>query len=316
VAEYAHFHYAKALTLEGLKTGNTKLLEEALLCLDDVPNPAPAPPPPESKEKDTDAGTTGGFLGRFKGGNSRWIPEAMHMKALALVGLKRYDEAAAVWEELFKEAVSNGLSPRWVYEAKLGPGLIAKAQGDVDKAVQQFERAPTALDALLAQAPNRCLRLEIGRYFSLVRARAAALLLEKAQNAASPTAFINLKTFLEEGQPEALQAKFATRPPEQLEALLAGARDPQVQAVSQTGLGLTYWNDGKYDEAIAALSAVTVRYFAARDYAANALFHLAKAAEKAAEGAKPAAKPTYVAIKENALQRLKDEYPESPYATR
>jgi tetratricopeptide (TPR) repeat protein len=322
IAEYAHFHYAKALVLEGEKTGNAKLLEEALLCLDDVPNPAPAPPPKDApKEKDTDAGTTGGFLGRFKGGNSRWLPEAMHLKARALVGLKRYDEAAAVWEDLFKEAVGASLSPRWVFEAKTGPGFIAKAQGDVDKAVQQYERAPTALEAMLAQAPNRCIRLEIGRYFSQVRARAAALLLEKAQNGGpgAASAFITLKTFLEEGQPEALQAKFGSRPPEQLEALMAGARDPQVQAVAQTGLGLAFLNDGKYDEAIAALTSVTVRYFAAREYAANALFHLAKAAEKAAEAPKPGAKDakaTYTAIKDNALKRLKDEYPDSTYATR
>jgi tetratricopeptide (TPR) repeat protein len=313
-AEYAHFYYAKALVLEGLKTKNDKLLEEALLCLDDVPNPAP-PPAADPKEKDEHA-QTGGFLGRFKGGNSRFIPEAMHLKALALLGLKKYPEAEAVWDELFKQAVGSSLSPRWVFEAKVGPGLIAEAQGDVDKAVQAYERAPTALDSMLQQATSRCLRLEIGRYFSQVRAKAAALLLHKAQNGGGPSAFVTLRTFLVEGQPEALQARFSAKSPEQLEALMAGARDPQVQAIAQTGLGLTYLNEQKYDEAILALQAVAVRYFASREYAANALFHLAKAAEAAAAAAKPAAKPTYLSIKDEAVKKLKADYPESPYATR
>jgi hypothetical protein len=240
----------------------------------------------------------------------------MHLKARALLGLKKYAEAEAVWDDLFKQAVGANLSPRWVFESKLGPGRVAEAQGDVDKAVQAYERAPTALETMLQQATSRCMRLEIGRYFSQVRAKAAALLLHKAQNGGGPSAFVTLRTFLVEGQPEALQAKFASKSPEQLEALMAGARDPQVQAVAQTGLGLTYLNEQKYDEAILALQSVAVRYFAAREYAANALFHLAKAADAAAQAAKPTAKATYAAIKDEAVKKLKAEYPESPYATR
>jgi tetratricopeptide (TPR) repeat protein len=313
-AEYGHFFYAKALVLEGLKSGNTNLLEEALLVLEDVPNPAPAPPPEGSREK-PDAGTTGGFLGRFKGGNSRWLPDAMHLKALALVGVKRFDQAAAAFEELYNQALGVGLSPKWVYEAKVGPGLIAEAQNDAEKAVQAYERAPTALETLIAQVPSRCLRLEAGRYFSQVRARAAALLLDKAEKAGSDAAFLSLKTFLMDGQPEALQQRFSGRPREQLEALMAGARDPEVQAVAMTGLGMAYRAEKKYDEAILALRTVAARHFAARDQAARALFYLAKSAEEAAAGAKPDVKAAYMKERDSALRELK-AYPESTYASR
>ena len=306
-AEYAHFYYAKALVLEGRRTGHDNLLEEALLVLEDVPNPAPSDP--------KDAGTTGGFLGRFKGGNSRWLPDAMLLKAQALLGLKRYDQAALAFEELFNQALGIGLSPRWVYEAKIGPGLIQEAQNDPDKAIQAYERAPTALETLLTQVPNRCLRMETGRYFSQVRAKAAALLLEKAEKANSDGAFLTLKTFLMEGQPEALQTKFASRPREQLEALLAGARDSQVQAVTMTGLGMAYRAERKYDDAILALRSVAVRHFAAREHAARALYYLAKAAEEAAAAAKPEVKAAYTKEREAALKELKT-YTESPYASR
>jgi tetratricopeptide (TPR) repeat protein len=313
-AEYAHFYYAKALVLEGTQSGNTNLLEEAMLVLEDVPNPAPAIDP-SAKERDKDPGTTGGFLGRFKGGNSRWLPDAMHLKALALVGLKRYEVAAQAFEELFNQALGVGLSPRWVYEAKIGRGLIAEAQNDPDKAVQEYERAPTALETLLTQVPNRCLRLETGRYFSQVRAKAASLLLEKAEKANSDGAFLALKSFLMEGQPEALQTKFAARPREQLEALMAGARDPQVQAVTMTGLGMAYRAERRYDDAIVALRTVAVRHFAARQHAARALYYLAKTAEEAAAAAKTDVKAAYTKERDAALKELKT-YPESPYASR
>lgn len=311
--EYAHFYYAKALVLEGRGSGNEKLLEEALLCLDDVPNPAPEIDP---KDKDQSPGTTGGFLGRFKGGNSRWLPEAMLLKAWALVALKRYDEAAAAFDELFNQAVGVGLSPRWVYEAKLGAGMIAEAQSDTEKAVQAFERAPTALDTLLSQAPNRCLRLEIGRYYSQARARAAALLVRRAEAANTDGEYVKLKSFLSDGLPEALQAKFRGRPPEQLEALMAGARDPDAQAVTLTGLGMAYRAEQRFDDAIFALRSVAVRYFGARSYAAMALYYLALTAGDAAKTAKADVKSVYEALKTGALKQLKTEYPESPYATR
>lgn len=303
--EYAHFYYVKALVLEGRKTGNDKLLDEALMCLDDVALP-------DAKEKET----SGGFLARFKGGNSRWYADALLLRAQALVGLKRYDEALKAYEELFNQAVGVGLSPRFVYEAKVGPGEVAEAQGDASKAAQVYEQAPTALDTLLAQAPNRCLRLEIGRAFSQVRARAAALKLKNAEAAGSPAAYVAVKAFLLDSLPDALQKKFQGRPAEQLEAVMSGARAPEVQAVIQLGLGQAYLAEGKFEEAILALRSVAVRYFGARPQAGAALYFLAKAADGAAQAAKGAAKETYEGLKDDALKQLKAEYPDSPYATR
>lgn len=308
--EYAHFYYAKALVLEGRKTANDKLLDEALMCLDDVPLPAAA----DAKDKDKE--TSGGFLARFKGGNSRWYADALLLRAQALVGLKRYDEALKAYEELFNQAVGVGLSPRFVYEAKVGPGEIAEAQGDASKAAQVYEQAPTALDTLLAQAPNRCLRLEIGRAFSQVRARAAGLKIKNAEAAGSPAAYVAVKAFLLDSLPDALQKKFQGRPAEQLEAVMSGARAPEVQAVVQLGLGQAYLAEGKFEEAILALRSVAVRYFGARPQAAAALYFLAKAAEGAAQAAKGASKATYQGLKDDALKQLKSEYPDSPYATR
>lgn len=306
-AEYAHFFYAKALVLEGLKTQNDKLLEEALLCLDDLPVPG-ADPKQEA--------TTGGFLARFKGGNSRWLPEAIALKGRALIGLKRFEDAAKVFEDLYNQAVTSGLSPRWVYEAKVGPGLIAEAQGDQAKAIQAYEQAPTALDTLIAQVPNRCLRLEVGRYYSQLRAHAAALMLAKAEAAGTAAAYGPVKAYLLEGQPEALKRRLGSRPPEQQEALLTGARAPEVQAVNQIGLGQAYLAEGKFEEAVLALRAVAIRHFGARERAAAALYFLAKAADGAGKAAKGAAQGFYLKLKDDALNQLKTDYRESPYASK
>lgn len=306
--EYAHFFYAKALVLEGRKTGNERLLEEALMCLDDVPCS-----PPDAKEKET----SGGFLVRFKGGNSRWYADALLLRAQALAGLKRYDESLKAYEELFNQAVGVGLPPVHVYEAKVGPGEVAEAQGDAAKAAQVYEQAPTALETLLGQAQNRCTRLELGRYFSRIRARAAALKLKNAEASGSPAAYVPVKAFLLDSLPDALQKRFAGRPAEQLEAVMTGARAPEVQAVVQLGLGQAYLAESKFDEAILALRSVAVRYFGAREHAAAALYFLAKAADGAEKAAKsPGAKATYAGLKDDALKQLKADYADSPYATR
>jgi hypothetical protein len=302
--EYAHFHYGRALVLEGLRSQNDALLEEALLVLDDVPVPGAG------------AETSGGFLGRFKGGNSRFLPDAMLLQAQALGGLKRWDEAAAAYSKLFDDAVGQGLSPRFVYEAKVGPGRLAEAQGDAAKAMQAYEQAPTALETVLSQAPNRCLRLETGRWYNRVRMLVGETMLKKAEAAGSAAAYVTVKQFFEESRPEALEKKFAGRPAEQLEALISGARDPEVQAVAKAGLGQAYLAEKRWDEAILALAAVTVRSYTAREQAAAALYHLAKAADGALAAAPAEAKSVYQAIKDGALSRLKQDYPESPYATK
>ena len=252
----------------------------------------------------------------FKGGNSRWLPDAMALRAQALLGLKRFDEATAAYGELFDQAVGVRLAPRWVYEAKVGAGRVAEAQGKPEVAVQLYEQAPTALETLLGQAPNRCLRLEIGRYYSRVRMRAAELLLRKAEAAGTAAAYVSVKTYLEESLPEALKRKLSGRTPEQLEALLAGARDTEVQAVLLSGLGQAYLVEKRYDDAALALAGVAVRNADARERAAAALYHLAKAAEGAAGTAEGEAKKAYDEIKSGALKRLKADYPESPYATK
>lgn len=307
--EYAHFWYACALVREGEKSGNAKLLEEALLVLDDVPVPG------EGKE------TTGGFLGRFKGGNSRWLPDAMLLKAEALLALKRWDEAGAAFGELFDQAVGVGLSPRWVYEAKRGAGRIAEAKGETDAAIRAYEQGPTALETLLAQSPNRCLRLETGRYYSMVRMEAAKVLLRKAEAGGKPADFMPLRNYLESSTPEALQRKVGGKPPEQVEALLAGARAPEVRAVLANGLGQAYLADKRYEDAILLLSSLTVRGAsgggpAARDLVAGALYYLAKAAEGAMQGAQGEAKATYEAIRASAAKRLKTDYADTLYATK
>ncbi|MFM8385431.1 MAG: tetratricopeptide repeat protein [Planctomycetia bacterium] len=307
--EYAHYWYAVALVREGEKSGNGKLLEEALLVLDDVPAPG------DGKE------TTGGFLGRFKGGNSRWIADATLLKAEALLGLKRWDEAAAAFNELSNLGMSAGYSPRWVFEGKRGPGRIAEAQGDTDTAIRAYEGAPQALDSLLKDLPSRCLRLEAGRWYSVLRMEAAKVLLRKAEASGKPADFMPVRNYLEGSTPEALQRKVSGKPPEQAEALLAGSRAPEVRAVLASGLGQAYLADKRFDDAILSLSALTVRggagsTGAARDLVAGALYYLAKACEGAIQGASGEAKATYEAMRSGALKRLKTDFADSLYATK
>jgi hypothetical protein len=306
VSEYAHFHYAKALVLDGLRQKKKDLLEEALLALDDAPVPGG-----DGKTK------SGGFLGRFKDIGSRWLSEATILKARALVGLQRYDDAAKVYAALLDDVVALGISPRWALEAKLGPGEIAEAQGKPQDAQTAYTAAANLMAVLLETEGRNCLRREIGRLYSVARMRAAAVMLRAAEEHKSPAEFKALREFIEQGSPEALRKKFGTRPAPEVEALVGGAQDSFVQAVGQNGLGLAYFNEKRYDEAILALRAVSVKHFdvpESPDEPARALYWLAQAADAAAKEAKGDAAKFYETVKADALRSLKEEHPNSPYA--
>jgi tetratricopeptide (TPR) repeat protein len=305
VSEEAHFHYAKALVLDGLASKNKDILGEALLALNDAPVPGG-----DGKMR------SGGFLGRFKDIGSRWLPEASVLEARALVGLGRYDDAAKVYAALLDSAVSLGLSPRWALEAKLGPGEIAEAQDKPQDAVTAYSAAADLMAVLLKNEGRNCLRREIGRAYSIARMRAAAVMLRAAEEHRSPSEFQALRVFIDEGTPEKIRKKFAGRSKPEMDALVAGAQDSFVQAVAQNGLGLAYFNEKSYDDAIVAFRAVSVKHFQVPDEPARALYWLAQAADAAAKQAKGEAARFYETLKEDAVKSLKAEYPNSPYATR
>jgi hypothetical protein len=300
-SEYAHFFHAKALALVGLEREDEAILQEALLALDDLPVPG-------GKE------TSGGFLGRFKGGNSRWYPEALALKGRVLVGLERHEEAAKVLDQLYEESVGNKLDPRWAYEAKIGAGAIAEARDQAEDAVTAYTRAADAMVTLLKDTAEECRRREFGRWYSMGRMKAASVLLAAAEKARSAAQYGRLRQYLEDSSPDALRRKFSTLPPGQLDALLVGAQDPMVQAVLMNGMGVSYLNEGKHDEALIALGTVGATHFQVPEEHARALYYFARAAEAAAKAAKGSAAKAYEAMGKAALSALKSEHPNSPWA--
>lgn len=303
-SEYAHFYYVKALYLEGEKKKDKDLLEQAYLALVDQKAPG-------GDEK----ATTGGFLGRFDGGNSRFYPNAMLLAAQALVGLARYDDAAKAYQALGDAALKVDLGPRWAYEAKLGPGKIAEAKGDDRNAYEAYVDTANYMKLLIGKEVRPCLRREIGLYFSFARREAARVLLRQAEENKSPTEFQKLRNFIRESTPEVLMQKFGSLPKSQRDALVQGALDARVQAVMQNGMGLANLNDKKYEEAILAFRAVEVKYFQVPEEHARALHYLAEAADKAAaEARQEQARKLYESYRDGARRRLKEEYPNSPWA--
>jgi len=257
---------------------------------------------------------SGGFLARFKEGNSRWFPEAMVLRARALLGLKRYDDAAKIYASLYDSAVSLGIGPRWALESKLGPGMIAEAQDKLVEAVTAYTAASDVMRILLEKEARGCFRKELGRLYSLARTRAAAVKLKSAEDHQSKAEFQELRKFLDEGSTDALRKKFSTRPKAEIDAIVAGARDPSVQAVTENGLGLAYLHEGRFEDAVLAFRGVTVKHFQVPEEPARALYYLAKAADAAAKQAKGEAAKWYEALKDEALKSLKADYPGSPYA--
>ena len=70
-------------TRRARQRGDKELLEQAYLALVDQPDPD------GRKDEKGKPLTTGGFLTRFEGGNSRWYADAMTLAAQTLVGLGR-----------------------------------------------------------------------------------------------------------------------------------------------------------------------------------------------------------------------------------
>lgn len=311
-SEYSHFYYAKAKFLEGKAAKDRALIEEALLAIDDVPVPGDA-----SKK-------TGGFLGRFAGGNSRFYAEAMWIKASALIAMARYDDAAPVFQELHNSAIRVPLEPRWAYEGKIGPGVIAEAKDNPTGAVEGYNGAATTMEVLLKDENRAWMQGEYGRYFSRARMRVAAVKLKNAEKRKAASAFADLRNWIKQGQPETLRqrAKSKGLPPAAIAALVAGARDPVVQAVGLNGIGLAYLSEPtpKYEQALLAFKAVVVKYFQVPEQPARALHYLAKAADGAAKAAakakKPAVNEMYVTMRDEASKTLRRDYPDSKWANR
>lgn len=302
--EYAHFYYAKALYLEGKENKDTELLKQAYLALVDQKVPGG-----DGKQ------TTGGFLQRFSGGNSRFYPEAMLLAAESLVALDRYADAAKGYQALSDAALKVDMGPRWAYEAKLGPGRIAEAKGDDRKAYEAYVDTANYMKLIIGKEVRPCIRREIGRYFSLARTEAARVLLRQAEENKSPTEFLKLRNFIEESTPAALEKKFGSLPKAQRDALVQGALDSGVQAVMENGKGLAYLNDKLYEDAILAFRAVEVKYFQVPEEHARALHYLALAAEAAAgEARQDEARKLFESYRDGARRRLREEHPNSRWA--
>ena len=168
---------------------------------------------------------------------------------------------------------------------------------------------------MLRDEGRDCFRRALGRYFNRARMKQAAIRLEQAEKNRSPAEFRKLREFIEKSTPAALARSFSTLPKPQMDALVAGAMDPAVQAVMQNGLGLAYLNEKKYEEAIHAFRAVEVKYFQDPGEHARALHYLALAADEAAKKAsQPEAKQLYQRIRDGAKARLKAEHPSSRWA--
>lgn len=307
ISEYSHFYFAKAKYLLGVKNKDRDLVESAYLALDDVQVPG-------GKIK------TGGFLGRFAGGNSRFYPEAMALKGKALVFLARYDDATKVFQDLHKAAIRVPLDPMWAYEGLIGGGSIAEAKGDLTGAVEGYRGAIPTMEVLLGQETRSYMRQRYGRYYSQARMRVAAVKLRAAEQRKAPAAFADLRQWIQGGMPEAIRrrAKSKGMPAESISALVAGARDPAVQAVAYNGLGLAYLNEPKpkYEDAMLAFKAVTVKYFQEPEQHARALYYLSKASAGAAKGAKGEVKEMYEAMADEAVKMLRSQHPGSEWAGR
>jgi tetratricopeptide (TPR) repeat protein len=305
IREYAHFYYAKALVEQGESSGDHAVLEEALLALDDGVVPG------------VDGNVhSGGFLKRFEGGNSRWLPEAMLLKARALGDLGRTDEARKAYDDLKAKAIGIAIGPRWAFEALLGPGRLAEQGGNALDAVTQYGRAADLMIQLLRDETQPCYRRELGRLYSEARMHAAGVMLEQAEKNKSPAEFATLRAYIQAGTPEALRhdPKVTVLPKSQQDAIVAGAMDPAVQAVAQNGLGLAYLQEKQYGAAILAFRSVEVTAFEVPEQHARALHYLAVAAGEAAKTAQGDAKAYYEGIRDASVQRLKAEHPDSPWS--
>ena len=307
ISEYSHFYYAKSKYLQGVKNNDRAALNEALYALDDVKAPS-------------GDGKTGGFIGRFSGGNSRFYPEALMLKANALTRLARFDDAKTTFAELDDAAIKVPLLPRWLYEGAIGPGVIAEAKGDLKGAVSGYNAASNKMWVMLGKEQRRWLLGEVGRYISRASMRTTAAMLGAAEKSGNAGDFRTLRAHVDGSGPEALRKKANGRGLNKnaVQAVVAGARDPAVQAVGLNAEGLAYLSGGKpkYEEALLAFKGVTVKYFQEPEQHARALYYLAKAADGASKAAKGEAKTMYSAMATEATRMLRDQHPNSSWAQR
>ncbi len=297
-SEYAHFYFAKALYLDGVARGDRDLLKQAHYALVDQKAP-------EGK------GRTGGFLGRFEGGNSRHYAEAMRLAAMSLLELGDYPKASKAFKDLEEKSIALPIGPQWAYEAKIGQARIAEAQGKHLDAINAATDTANFMKLLLQKETTPCGRRALGRLYSEARMYAADVMLKQAEKNRSPAEFRRLRSFIEEGMPESLSRSMATLPASQREPLIEGAMSPRVQAVAQLGLGLALLQEKQYEEAIYAFRAVEVKYFEEPEVHAKALRYLAEAANAAAKQSSGVARGLYEKYRDEAQARLKKEYPGS-----
>ncbi|MBL9088621.1 MAG: hypothetical protein JNM10_15895, partial [Planctomycetia bacterium] len=296
---YAIYHYALASYREGVAKGEKQLLEDALRALD------------------ADSGEEKGYLARYKEGKNRWYADALLLKAQILLALDRADQAAAAFDALYQKAITSPIGAKFAYEAKLGPGRVAEAKKDLNAAEAAYEAATAAVQSLLEQAADACTRRDFGRFYNEARMEKARVMREAAEKDGSAAAFGRLRAFLQQGTPEALRAKLAGKPPELVDAVMAGALAPTVQAVAQNGIGLAFLAEKKYAEAVFAFTQVRVKYFSVAAEVPRALYYLAKAADAAAgAAAKPEAKTLYQAQAKGARDELQKDWRGSSWATK
>jgi len=143
----------------------------------------------------------------------------------------------------------------------------------------------------------------------------ARVRLQQAEKSGSAGEFRELRSFIRDSSPKALEVSFGTLPDDQRAVLVAGATDPNVQAVFRNALGVAAFKEQNYAEAILAFRAVEVKYFAEPEEHARALFYLAQAADEAAKRAgRPAMKQLFTTYRDRARTRLREEHPRSAWA--
>jgi hypothetical protein len=304
-SEYGHFLYAKALTKQGLAERKKDVVEAALLALDDLPVPGA-----DAKQ------TSGGFLGRFKGGNSRFYGEAMALKAQALTFLGQYDEAKDVFVTLSQDAMRVPLAPQWAYVAATGGGHIAEAKGDLKAAVSEYSRAASSLLAILGTEKHRCHQLELGRFFARARALAIRVKLKEAERTNNKGLYVQLGKELAAETPAQLKTKYQSKPKAVLTAIMVGAQDPEVRAISSIGMGLADFHAGRFEDAVIAFREVTVVHFRRAEQVAQAYYYLGQAAEQAAKKANPKTKTMYESMAKEAKEALRTTFRQTEWANK
>ncbi len=296
----AQYHYAKSSYLEGMAKNDLTLVDDALRALD------------------ADSATEKGFLARYKEGKSRWYADAWLLKGDCQVALKKYDEAAATYDALYDKVLkAAAIGPKFAFGAKLGVGRIAEAKGSTSAAAMAYDSAAAALQSLLEQAQDYFSRAELGRFYNEARVQKARIMLEAATKTDAPADYAELRKFLEAGTPDGLRERFKGKPREVVDAVVAGALSPTVQAVAQNGIGLALLNEKRYVEAVFAFVDVRIKYFSVTSEVPRALYYLGKAADAAAAAAaRPDAKALFKSQAEAARQELQSSWKDSTWAAK